>query len=250
MTSHSIRQIAGRSVLVHLPPGYDAGRAEPYPLIVLHDGQNLAAWRDEALGGSWLADETIDRLVITGRIPPVVLAGIDHAGEARVGEFTPTEGPRSNGGRASHYARWLIDDLIPALAGDAHVRTDFDGLTLGGSSLGGLVTLWIASSWPGRFGRLLAMSPSVWWDRRVILRHLLQHPLDRTARIWLDAGRREGRVVGRDTRALRDLLHRQGHDLLHFTDDPEGDHSEASWGRRFEDALVWLYDTGEHREDG
>jgi enterochelin esterase-like enzyme len=245
-----MRQIAGRSVLVHLPPGYDADRPEPYPLIVLHDGQNLAPWREEARGGSWFADSTIDRLVLAGRIPPVVLAGIDHGGEARISEFTPTEGPHSAGGRASQYARWLIDDLLPALAGETHVRTDFHGLTLGGSSLGGLVTLWIASSWPGRFGRLLVMSPSVWWDRRIILRHLLDHPLDRTARIWIDAGRREGRVVGRDTRALRDLLQRQGHTLLHFTDDPDGDHSEASWGRRFEDALAWLYDSKDHAKDG
>ena len=245
-----MRQIAGRSVLVHVPPGYDADRSEPYPLIVLHDGQNLAEWRDEARGGSWFADRTIDRLVLAGRIPPAVLVGIDHAGDARVGEFTPTEGPQSGGGRAAQYARWLIEELLPALAGQVHVRIDFDGLTLGGSSLGGLVTLWTASSWPGRFGRLLVMSPSVWWDGRVILRHLIEHPIDRTARIWLDAGRREGRVVGRDTRALRDLLLRQGHTLLQFTDDPEGDHSEASWGRRFEDALAWLYDPMDQTKDG
>ena len=245
-----MRQIAGRSVLVHLPPGYHADRPEPYPLIVLHDGQNLAAWRDEARGGSWLADATIDRLVVAGRIPPVVLAGIDHGGENRISEFTPTGGPRSSGGRASDYALWLVNDLLPALAAEVHIRTDFDGLTLGGSSLGGLVTLWIASSWPGRFGRLLVMSPSVWWDRRVILRQLVDSPLDRTARIWIDAGRQEGRVVGRDARALRDLLLRQGHAFLRYVDDPHGDHSEGSWGRRLADALIWLYGSGGHREDG
>ena len=93
-----MRQIAGRSVLVHLPPGYDADRPEPYPLIVLHDGQNLAAWRDEALGGSWFADRTIDRLFLAGRIPPVVLGGIDHGAHQRIhadGRTAPSGWPRA-----------------------------------------------------------------------------------------------------------------------------------------------------------
>src|SRR5262245_28954939 len=105
MPSHSIRQRAGRSVFVHLPPGYEESRTEPYPLLVLHDGQNLAYRREEAKGGSWRADETIDRLVTDGRIPPVVLVGIDHAGEERISEFTPSP-TDDGGGPPSVYGRW------------------------------------------------------------------------------------------------------------------------------------------------
>ena len=105
-----------------------------------------------------------------------------------------------------------------------HVRTDVNGVSLGGSSLGGLVTLWIASMSPGQFGRLMIMSPSVWWDRRMILRHLRIQPLDPATRIWLDAGRHEGRAVVRDTRALRDLLREQGHGAICYVEDPDGDH--------------------------
>jgi len=224
-------------VLVHLPPRYDAARREPYPVLLLHDGQNLAAWRSGALGGSWHADETLDRLVTAGRIPPIVMVGIDHAGEDRVGEFTPTSESHAGAGRAREYTDWIVGDLLPALAADLHVRTDFDGLALGGSSLGGLATLWIAATCPERFGRLVVMSPSVWWDRRVILRHLRDAPLNPAARIWVDAGRKEGRMVVRDARALRDLLRQQGHEAVRYVEDPNGDHSEASWGRRFENAL-------------
>ena len=94
------------------------------------------------------------------------------------------------------------------------------------------MTLWIASESPGQFGRLLVMSPSVWWDRRMILRHLRRQPLDPATRIWLDAGRHEGRAVVRDTRALRDLLREQGHDRLCYVEDPDGDHSESELGTK------------------
>jgi enterochelin esterase-like enzyme len=240
MPSHSIRQRAGRNVLVHLPPGYDVSRPEPYPLLLLHDGQNLAHWRDEAQGGSWHADETIDRLVADSRIPPVVMVGIDHAGDERIGEFTPAASD-DGGGPPSVYGRWIVDHLIPDLADDLNVRPDVRGVTLGGSSLGGLVTLWIASISPGQFGRLMVMSPSVWWDNHMILRHLREQPIDTATRIWLDVGRDEGKSVVRDARALRDLLREQHHDQLCYLEDPDGDHTEASWGRRFSEALVWLY---------
>jgi enterochelin esterase-like enzyme len=240
-SARSLQQIAGRTVLVHLPPGYDPDRPEPYPLLLLQDGQNLAAWREDALGGSWRADETIDRLVDEGALRPIVLAGIDHGGEDRVREFTPTRGRVDGAGQAATYGRWLVDDLLPALAGELHVRTDFDGVGLGGSSLGGLITLWIASMWPGHFGRILLMSPSVWWDGRVILRHLREQPLDPATRVWIDAGLNEGRAVVRDARALRDLLRGQGHRSMRYVEDPDGDHSEESWGRRLGDALTYLY---------
>ena len=235
-----MRQCAGRRVFVHLPPDYDSARPKPYPLLLMHDGQNLATARPEARGGSWRADEVVDRLMAEARIPPLVLVGIDHAGEERIAEFTPTPAV-DGGGQASAYARWIVTNLIPDLADELHIRTDVHGVSLGGSSLGGLVTLWIASMSPGQFGRLLIMSPSVWWDRRMILRHLRLQPLDPSTRIWLDAGRQEGRAVVRDTRALRDLLREQGHDALCYVEDPDGDHSESSWGRRLSDALVWLY---------
>jgi predicted alpha/beta superfamily hydrolase len=103
----------------------------------------------------------------------------------------------------------VVADLLPRLAANYHARTDAAGLALGGSSMGGLVTLWIAILFPGLFGRLIVMSPSLWWDRRVVLRHLRKHELEPLPRIWLDAGRREGAAVTRDARELHRLLRRQ-----------------------------------------
>ena len=236
MPAHSMRLPSERTVTVHLPPGYDSARPEPYPLLVLHDGQNLFASREDARGGSWHADKTIDALVEVGTIPPVVLLAIDHGDERRIHEFTPTPGSDLAGGGAAEYAQ-LVFESIASVAGELHVRTDTNGLALGGSSLGGLVTLWMASAFPGRFGRLMVMSPSLWWDRRMMLRLLRRQPIEPSTTIWLDAGLRERRTVARDTRALRDLFVDQGVAALKYVEDPVGRHDEASWGRRFGEAL-------------
>ena len=187
------------------------------------------------------ADELVDRLVNTRQIPAVVVAGIEHAGERRIAEFTPTPGRNGDAGRARDYARLVLNEVLPGLASDYHVRTDAAGLTLAGSSMGGLVTLWMALGHPGRFGRLIVMSPSVWWDDRVILRRLEAKAFEPAPRVWLDVGKREGAIVLRDVRALRDVLRQDSRLHLKYVEEDDGDHSEVSWGRRLADALVWIY---------
>ena len=187
------------------------------------------------------ADLTLDRLIAERRIPPVVVAGVDHAGTDRINEFSPTAANRPGAGGAAEYGRFVVATVLPRLAKDYHVNVNPDGLVLGGSSMGGLVTLWMAVLFPGRVGRLMVMSPSLWWDRRVVLRHLRRHPLDPQPRIWLDAGRKEGASVTRDARELSKLLRRQDRANVKYVEDPRGDHSEVSWGRRLPDALEWLW---------
>ena len=239
LTEH---QYGDRVVRVVVPTGYDERRPDAYPLLLLHDGQNLFAEGSTAPGGgSWRVDRAVEALVASGRIPPIVVAGIDHAGDGRIGEFAPTPAGKLEGGGATDYARMVVAELLPRLAADYHVRTDPGSVALGGSSMGGLVTLWMAILFPGFFGRLIVMSPSLWWDRRVVLRHLRKHELEPLPRMWLDAGRREGAAVMRDTRELHKLLRRQSPTTIRYVEDPQGDHSEASWGRRLPDALEWTW---------
>lgn len=239
LTEH---QYGDRVVRVLAPAGYSERRPSAYPLLLLHDGQNLFAEGSTAPGGgSWRVDLAVPSLIASGRIPPVVVAGIDHAGDGRIAEFAPTRAGRLGGGGASEYARLVVADILPRLSADYHVRTDPDGIGLGGSSMGGLVTLWMAILFPGFFGRLIVMSPSLWWDRRVVLRHLRTHEIEPLPKMWLDAGRREGAAVTRDARELHKLLRRQSRSEVRYVEDAVGDHSEASWGRRLPDALEWTW---------
>lgn len=230
----------GREVTVYLPEAHATTR-QPLPLLLLHDGQNLFdPERAHVPGQHWRVAETAHALMSAGRMPPVVIAGIDHAREHRLDEFTPTMGDRVGAGGAAEYGRFVVDDLVPYLVRAYGVRADADGVAMGGSSLGGLVTLAIARQFPGRIGRFFAMSPSVWWDDRVILRRLRRVRLQPRPRVWLDIGRREGARAVTDTRALRNVLIWQT-SALHYFEDPEGRHSEADWARRLPDALTWLY---------
>ena len=136
-------------VRVLLPAGYSATRTQPYPLLLLHDGQNLFDSGSTAPGGgSWHVDQSVHRLLAAGRIPPLIVAGIDHAREDRIDEFTPTPAGKPDAGRAADYARFVVAQVLPQLAADYHVRVEADGLGLGGSSMGGLVTLWTSSCSP------------------------------------------------------------------------------------------------------
>ena len=228
-----------RPITVYLPAGHDPN--VPAPLLILHDGQNLfEPERAHVPGQHWRVAETADALMATGAIPPVVIAGIDHAGEERGGEMTPTPGDHAGAGGAGAYGRFVMGEVVPYLAHEFGVRTDRDGIAMGGASLGGLVTLAIARQFPGRIGRLLVMSPSVWWDNRVILRRLQRVGLAARPRVWLDIGRREGAHTVTDTRLLRNVLLWQT-SALKYVEDPEGRHSEADWARRLPDALTWLY---------
>ena len=234
-TIASLRSQA-RVVTVYVPDNNGAG---PLPLLILHDGQNLfEPERAHIPGQHWRVRETADALIAEGRLPPIVIAGIDHLGPGRGPEMTPTTGDKPGMGGAAMYGRFIFEDLLPYLARAYGVRIDV--FAMGGSSLGGLVTLSIARQFPGRINRLLVMSPSVWWDRRVILRRLRRAGLRVRPRVWLDAGRHEGPKVIADTRALRDVLAGQAGSFRYY-EDPEGRHTEADWARRLPEALAWLY---------
>jgi len=229
-----------RPVTVLLPDSADRPRAG-WPVLILHDGQNLfEPARAHVPGQYWRVAETAQSLIEAGRIPPLAIAGVDHLGARRIHEFTPTGRRNRQGGGAADYGRLLLDALLPRLAADFGVRTDFEGVALGGSSLGGLATLAIARQFPGRVGRLLVMSPSVWWDDRVILERLKRVALRPPPRVWLDIGSQEGTRAITDARALRDRLRTQT-SALRYVEDPDGHHSEAAWGSRFGGALEWLY---------
>jgi enterochelin esterase-like enzyme len=246
---HSTWLDADRDLTVFVPAG-DPHTAGPYPLLILHDGQNLFDPARAFNGQTWHVAETAEALIAAGTIPPIVIAGVDHGADARVREYTPTVGTEPGAGQVGRHARFLIEEVVPFLARLYAVRTDVDGLALGGSSLGGLATVAVALEAPGRFGRLIVMSPSVWWDRRAILRRLRQTRLEPLPKTWIDVGRKEGAKAVRDATDLADLLRptRVGpavgdgrEERVRFVIDPDGDHSERSWARRLGAALAFCF---------
>lgn len=233
-----------RDITVYLPPGHGTLRTA-CPVLYLHDGQNLfEPERAHVAGQHWRVGETVDALVSAGDVPPVVVVGIDNTGTSRIHEYTPTADQRLGGGQADAYGRFLIEELKPFIEETYRTRSDSGGVGLGGSSLGGLVTLHLGLTRPGVFGSLVAMSPSVWWDRRVILNTVRRARPRPAARIWVDMGTAEGHRALDDARLLKAALVGAGWKVgrdLHYAEYEGGTHSEAAWADRFGAVLKWLY---------
>lgn len=246
---HSEHLEHDRDVVVYLPPGYDESDAR-YPVLYLHDGQNLFD-PETAFGGQhWRAGETTTSLIESGSIPPLVIVGISNTGEHRIDEYTPTHDRRRGGGDADAYGRFIVEELKPVIDAGYRTMAERAHTGIGGSSLGGLVSLYLALKHPGVFGKAAVMSPSVWWDRRAILRDVRRAAaLSHRPALWVDIGTAESRGAGsarrvvEDARLLKVGLLKSGWaegETLHYEEVEGATHSEQAWGDRFGRVLEWL----------
>ena len=164
-----------RDVHVLLPPGYEDEPQRRYPVHYMQEGQNLFDPATSFVPGNyWRLDRVVPELVLSGRIEPLIVVGINNTGEDRIDEDAPTRDTRTGrGGLADAYGRFLVDELKPFVDTTYRTRPEPQYTGLGGSSLGGLVTLHLGLvRFPGLFSRLAAMSPSVWWDRGELARSI------------------------------------------------------------------------------
>ena len=234
-----------RDLIVYLPPGYDAQPRRHFPLLYLQDGQNLFEGATSFIPGmDWHVGQTADACIAEGRVEPLIIAGVYNAGKQRLGEYTPTRAPRLGGGRANRYAKFLLEEVRPFLEANYRVLEGVENTGIGGSSLGGLVSLYLGLRQPNIFGKIAALSPSVWWNQRVILRFAEAAPVRLLPRIWLDIGTREGPRIVDDVERFRDILLRKGWQLdrdLHYQRVEGAEHNEAAWAQRVGPFLQFLF---------
>jgi predicted alpha/beta superfamily hydrolase len=248
-TSHILRN--RRYLRVWLPPGYDLpeNSAQRYPVFYLNDGQNLFEQATSFTGVEWQVDETADRLIRAGVIPPTIFVGIDHAGVERLKEYLPYRSlnPVVLRPQGTKYAAFLTKEIMPFVSQHYRAARGPENTLLGGSSLGGLITLYVAITTPGVFGSVLLESPSLWVSKRQILR-AARAPRLWPHKIFLAIGTREigreekDRQTVENVRELERILRRSGLDdrRLRVEIAEGGTHSESAWAARFPDALRFL----------
>lgn len=234
-----------RDIIVYLPPGYEDNAEKRYPVLYMHDGQNLFDSVTAFGGQEWSMDETAERLIHENAIEPIIIVGINNTGIHRIDEYTPTrDGRQKAGGNAAAYGRLVVEDLKPFI--DSQFRTLPASATtaLGGSSLGGLVTMFLGLTYPLVFGKLAIMSPAVWWDRKTIVKMVNRLSGKFEQQIWLDMGTAESRAGIKDVRILREALvakgWKLGNDLL-YTEAKNADHTEWAWSQRVDPMLRYLF---------
>ena len=243
---HSELMAKQRDVIVYLPPGYDAGQARRFPVLYLQDGQNLFDGTTAFIYGQhWRVGETADALINEHAVAPLIIVGIYNAGEKRIDEYTPTHDRRRQiGGQADLYGRFLVEELKPFIDGRYRTETDAANTGLGGSSLGGLVSLHLGIKHPHVFGKLAVLSPSLWWDRRVILGKVRHLEAKSELRIWIDVGTEEGDYAVKDAAMLRDALVVRGWKLdvdLKYLEAVGAHHNELAWAERVGPVLRFLF---------
>ena len=234
----------GRVVRVYLPPSYESSPRKRYPVLYLHDGQNVfsPAGTHSCFGwGNWELDTTVDRLVAEGRMREILMVAVDN-GRSRYTEYRgllhdadgrrpgktrkPEDDPNS---RFEAYAKFLTEELKPRV--DRGFRTLRTPARTGvmGSSLGGICSLSLAWEHPRTFGLAASLSGSFQIERRNFLTRVLKPCVSpkKPLRLYLDSGvvdytgdddgRRHTDAVVAE---LRRIGWKEGRNLRHFTDDP------------------------------
>jgi predicted alpha/beta superfamily hydrolase len=233
-----------RTIRLYLPPSYDVQPRQRYPVLYLHDGQNVfsSAGTNSCFGwGSWELDKTADRLIAEGRMEEIIMVAVDHgrsrykelrglvyhaSGKGRRASREAETSPPDNA-RFEAYANFLVKELKPKI--DREYRTLKTAAHTGvmGSSLGGICSLSLAWEYPTTFGRVASLSGSFHIEDLNFIEQVLR-PGKRKAksiRVYLDSGTID--YTGDDddrryTDAVADELRRlgwkDGRNLQRFTD--------------------------------
>jgi predicted alpha/beta superfamily hydrolase len=236
-----------RDLIVYTPPGYPEQLARRFPVLYLHDGQNLFDGATSFIPGQdWHVGQTADECINAHMVEPLIIVGMYNT-KARIREYTPTHVPKLGGGRADRYAKFLIEEVKPFVEGEYRTLPGPQHTGIGGSSLGGLVSLYLGLKHCAIFGNIAALSPSVWWNQLVIHRFVESMHVEPRPRIWLDIGTGEGPRIVRDVERFRDVLlekdWRLDHDL-HFERVEGAGHNELAWAQRVRPFLEFLYPAG------
>ncbi len=227
-----------REVVVWLPPRYKSETKRRYPVLYMHDG--MAAFVH------WRLDETAAALIANNQLDDLLIVFVDNGGTSgdRFNEYTPThDAAYARSGNANNYGRMLVEELKPFIDAEYRTLTGPENTALGGASLGGLVTAYLGFKYPGTFGLLAIMSPSVWWDKGMIFRKVKSLSAKSGLRIWLDVGTAEGEAV-KQTRLFRDALKTKGwaqDSDLNFFEAKDAKHDDQAFGRRASLFLKFLF---------
>jgi enterochelin esterase-like enzyme len=239
-----------RTITVWLPPGAQDG--PQLPVLYMHDGQNLFA--PDALWGGWQVGTTLDEAIDADLLAPMLVVGIDNTA-ARFDEYTQVGDVIDGmpfGGRADEYADFLVNGIKPFIETRYPATSAPESVAVMGSSLGGLVSLYIGLRHPDVFGQIASMSGTIAWgsigasNPTIIDEYAEQPPIG--LRIYLDSGGDEGLGCPEDGSdnycgniELADTLRGLGwvdEQDLFYRWDPGAPHNEAAWATRLLPALL------------
>lgn len=225
-----------RRISVLLPHDYHE-TDKSYSVLYLHDGQNL--FDDYAPYGNWGVDKTLALMAAQGMKDLIVVA-IDHGGELRIKELLPFRTSKFKESEGEKYLDFMMNTLKPMVQNRYRVKVGREFTGIGGSSLGGLISLYAGFNYSNVFGKLMIFSPSLWVSSRIYEAakhiHFGQH-----TDLYLYAGGLESANHLANVETMNEILHSKQNLRMKFISNPEGKHQEYFWGEQFPIAAKWLF---------
>lgn len=232
--------IRTRRIAALLPRDYYSNTNKRYPVLYLQDGQNL--FDDYAPYGSWGVNKRMAMMAEMG-MGDLIIISIDHAENQRMGEFLPSFKTTLGRGDGKKYVRFLADTLKPYI--DSHFRTlpAARHTGIGGSSLGGLISIYAGMMYPEVYDKLMIFSPSLWVAPNIPFR-LIDLANEFSGRIYLYGGAAESSTMVPNLERFKAEVEKQEGTFdvaFRLETDPHGQHNEARWGQEFPKAVEWLF---------
>jgi len=234
-----------RRVTVLLPHDYENHPEKRYPVLYMNDGQNLLG--DGVGYGSWRVDEKMAMLA-SRRRHDLIIVTIDHGEAQRLQEYTVEKTRMAGRARGRDYLKFIRDTLKPTV--DANLRTlpDAENTGIGGSSLGGLISVYAGLMHPDVFGRLMVFSPSLWISPKIYF-DAIRFKAPVPMRVFVYGGAAESKYMVPNLERFKESLVKQqygGNPIdMYLSIYPDGTHEEVHWSREFPRAVEWLF-YGEH----
>ena len=229
-----------RRIWIYLPKDYETSHKK-YEVMYLQDAQNLF---DDATSyaGEWQVDETLNKIFEkTGK--SLIVVGIDNGGEKRIEELSPYKNAKYGGGNGDNYVKFIVETLKPFIDKNYRTKPQRKFTTIGGSSLGSLISVYAAVKYPETFGKVLAFSSAFWFNAKEMNEFISSSKVNlKQQKYYFIQGKHEDEDMEEQTnRVIENLKSKNVKPKNIFLKiDEDGKHNEMYWRREFEGAVLWL----------
>ena len=229
-----------RRIWIYLPKDYETSHKK-YEVMYLQDAQNLF---DDATSyaGEWQVDETLNKIFEkTGK--SLIVVGIDNGGEKRIEELSPYKNAKYGGGNGDNYVKFIVETLKPFIDKNYRTKPQRKYTTIGGSSLGSLISVYAAVKYSETFGKVLAFSSAFWFNAKDLNEFISSSKVNlKQQKYYFIQGKHEDEDMEEQTnRVIENLKSKNVKPKNIFLKiDEDGKHNEMYWRREFEGAVLWL----------
>ena len=229
-----------RRIWIYLPKDYETSHKK-YDVMYLQDAQNLF---DDAtsFAGEWQVDETLNKIFEkTGK--SLIVVGIDNGGEKRIEELSPYKNVKYGGGNGDNYVKFIVETLKPYIDKNYRTKPQRKFTTIGGSSLGSLISVYAAVKYPETFGKVLAFSSAFWFNAKELNEFISSSKVNlKQQKYYFIQGKHEDEDMEEQTKRVIENLKSKNvkPKNIFLKIDEDGKHNELYWRREFEGAVLWL----------